>query len=367
MKVKQSNRETRIPWAIRKKKRQHFMQAKMLKYYCFLWTFLALLPGAAPGQAASAVQVFPLVDTIGLVLRNVRAEAVEYRGRKAVRLTMEGNNEGLALLPGTDFQDGTIEADLALKVTTPPEVRNPGFYGIAFRVRSDASHYEMFYLRPGNANADDQAMRNHSVQYTAAPDAPWYKLRREWPWVYESHADIKLDTWTKIRIEVAGRSAKLYINGSLMPSLVVDGLKGEDLSGAVALWGCSGEESYFSNVKITRAMEQTVTNGSEPTGSWDVNFKSDAGPFDGSMRLTRDGSKLAGSWSGALGQNRALTGTWREGYVELSFTGEWPLKRAGAAGPVNILLAGWIDGKSAKGRMRVDARCDGVWMATQKE
>ena len=343
------------------------MQTKMLKDYCVFATCVALLLGVALGKASDAVQAFPLVDAAGLVLRNVKAEAVEYRGRKAVRLTMDGNNEGLAILPGTDFQDGTIEADLALKLTTPPGVRHPGFYGVAFRVRPDSSHYEMFYLRPGNANADDQAMRNHTVQYTAAPDAPWYKLRREWPWVYESYAEIKLETWTKIRIEVAGRSAKLYINGSAMPSLVVDGLKGEDLHGAVALWGSSGQESYFSNVKITRGMEQTVTNGSEPAGSWEVNFKSDAGPFDGSMRLTRDGSKVAGIWSGALGQNRALTGTWRDGYVELSFTGEWPLERPGASGPVNVLLAGWVDGKSAKGRMRVDARCDGVWMATQKE
>ncbi len=75
-------------------------------------------------------------------------------------------------------------------------------------------------------------MRNHAVQYASEPDFGWYRLRREWPSVYESHAELAMETWTKVRIEVAGRAAKLYLNGSAKPSLVVDGLKGEDLHGA---------------------------------------------------------------------------------------------------------------------------------------
>jgi hypothetical protein len=82
----------------------------------------------------------------------------------------------------------------------------PGFVGIAFRARPDASHFELFYLRPGNSTSDDQSMRNHSVQYTYEPDYGWYKLRRQWPWVYEAWADLKTETWTKIKIEVRGRS-----------------------------------------------------------------------------------------------------------------------------------------------------------------
>ena len=104
------------------------------------------------------VQTFPLRDTAGLIGPKVKAEAVKYLGRDCVRITMEGDDhEGLALLPGTDFQDGVIEADVALKTTVPPGVRYPGFYGIAFRVRPDASHYELFYLRPGNSSSPDQA------------------------------------------------------------------------------------------------------------------------------------------------------------------------------------------------------------------
>src|SRR6266550_8259587 len=152
--------------------------------------------------AASNVQTFALSDTKELVLLNVKADAIEYQGRKAVRLTKDTEKDGFALLRGADFQDGAIEADIALKITTPPGVRMPGFVGIAFRARPDASRYDLFYLRPGNARSDDQAMRNHSVQYTSEPDNGWYKLRRQWPWVYEAWAELKTETWTKIKIEV---------------------------------------------------------------------------------------------------------------------------------------------------------------------
>src|SRR5215469_13947420 len=163
---------------------------------------LTLLPFPGFSHDVPASQTFPLADTKGLTERNVRLEAAEYKGRKAVRLIKEPPGDGLAFLPSTDFQDGTIEADLAMKPTTPPGFRNPGFIGIAFRARPDGSHYELFYLRPGNSQAADQGMRNHSVQYSSEPDFNWYRLRREWPWIYEAYADLQPEVWTHLKIEV---------------------------------------------------------------------------------------------------------------------------------------------------------------------
>jgi hypothetical protein len=341
----------------------------MLKHWLNCCAAAALVAGCSLAQTAMPGQTFPLRDTTGLIGPKVKAEAAKYLGRECVRITVDGDDrDGLALLPGTDFQDGVIEADIALKTTTPPGVRYPGFVGIAFRVRPDASHYELFYLRPGNSQAPDQAMRNHAVQYVSEPGFGWYRLRREWPWVYESHAELAKETWTKVRIEVAGRAAKLYLNGSAKPSLVVDGLKGEDLHGAVGLWGFTYEEAYFSNVRITPAAPQNLKNGSDVAGSWEMQYSSDAGGMEALMKLRRDGSRVTGTWSGPLGEDCAITGTWRNGYVELSFAGGWPKEsRNGAQGPVNALLAGWIDGDSGKGRMRVEARSDGVWVAKRKE
>ena len=110
-------------------------------------------------------------------------------------------------------------------------MRNPGFIGIAFRTGTDALHYEVFYIRPGNSGSADQVQRNHSVQYASKPACDWFKLRRPWPSVYEAYADLQPETWTHIKIEVEGRLAKLYVNGAANPVLVVDGLKGEALNG----------------------------------------------------------------------------------------------------------------------------------------
>jgi len=320
-------------------------------------------------HAPAHVQTFPLRDATGLIAPRVKAESAAYLGRKSVRITMEGDDhDGLALLPGTEnFQDGTIEADIALKVTMPPEVRYPGFIGIAFRARSDTSHFELFYVRPGNSDAPDQLTRDHAVQYSSEPNFGWYDLRRAWPGAYEANADIAPNAWTHLRIVVAGRSAKLYLNGSSHASLVVNDLKGEDLRGAIGLWGFTDEECYFSNVRITPATPVDIKNGSDAAGSWEMRYFNDVTGMAAQMDLQRNGDKLTGTWSGPLGKSLPITGTWRNGYVELSFAGEWPsTSRKGTPGPVTTYMTGWFDGDSAKGRMRVSGRSDGTWAAERK-
>src|SRR5260370_33499704 len=50
-------------------------------------------------------------------------------------------------------------------------------------------------------------------RYSAEPDFGWYRLRREWPSIYESHADLAFETWTKVKIPVAARAATNYLSG----------------------------------------------------------------------------------------------------------------------------------------------------------
>jgi hypothetical protein len=326
---------------------------------------LALVSLASSSVPVRA-QEFSLTDTKGLVPVGVTMAPADYLGRKVVRLIPE-KGEGFALLPGVDFQDGTIEADVAVKVTTPAGVRNPGFIGIAFRAKPDATAFDMFYIRPGNSIAEDQAMRNHAVQYVAAPSFGWYELRRAWPFIYEAHAKIDREAWTHLKIVVAGRVARLYLNGDAQPTLIVDGMKGQNLRGGVALHGFSGGESYFSNVKVTAATPAPIKNGSDAAGTWQVKLGTDSGMFEGTLQLQRQGEALSGTWSGALGSNQPVTGTWRDGYVELSFPGEWPKEADnGKPGPVTTTLAGWIDGDAGKGRGKVEGRADGQWSATKK-
>ena len=315
------------------------------------------------------VQTFALADASGLTGHNVKFEPVTYLGRKAIRMTTvkQGDDAGFALLPSTDFQDGTIDVDLAVKVLTPPGTRMPGFTGVVFRAKPDGSEYEVFYLRPKNALAENQSMRNHAVQYCAEPGYGWYKLRREWPFVYESYAEIEPEQWTHLKIEVAGRIARVYLNGATKPSLVVDGLKSSNLHGAIGLWGYAMEESYFSNLRITPAAAAPIKNGSDASGAWNVKVGTDAIGFETSLRLTREGSKLSGTLDTEPGKTVPVTGTWRDGYVELSFPFEWPEGMTdGAPGPTKAFMDGWIDGDGAKGRIRVDGRADGMWTAVRK-
>ena len=102
---------------------------------------LAILTWAF-GLPTTNAQTFDLSDATDLIPVNVKAAAAEYKGRKAVLITRDGNapKDGFALLKGVDFQDGTIEGEIALKITAPSGApRMPGFVGIAFRARSDAS------------------------------------------------------------------------------------------------------------------------------------------------------------------------------------------------------------------------------------
>lgn len=311
-------------------------------------------------------QSFALDNSAKLIVKGGKAESVEYLGRKAVRLTSQTESDVYAYVDGSSIQDGVVDVDIAVKITTPPGSRMPGFTGLAFRASTDGSQYDMFYLRPKNALSDDQAMRNHSVQYVAKPGYDWYPLRRQWPSIYEAWADLKPDAWTHVKIEIHGRSAQLFLNGSDSPSLVVRGLKGSSLHGGIALWGYPGEESYFSNLRVTPSKPVPIQNGGESAGVWNVVFASDYGRFEGVLNLRREGKAITGSWTGAFGKDLKVTGTWRDGYVELTFLGSWQDDNSSVSNPVTVAMAGWIDKDTATGRMKAEGRADGQWTASRQ-
>jgi hypothetical protein len=230
---------------------------------------LAALAGHAAGQEAATRPKLRL-DTIDVLeVRSAKLEAAEvpsplaeiasYRGRRAVRLvniagkTAAGepaNGETIAILKGSDFNNGTIEADVFAAPRAGAQPGGRGFVGIAFRVAAQGSKYECISLRQLNGRADDQLRRNHSTQYSSYPDFPWHRLRDENPGVYESYVDIAPDEWTKIKIVVRGTKAMLYVNGADQPCLIVNELKLGQTRGQIALWVGTDTEGYFSNVTM---------------------------------------------------------------------------------------------------------------------
>lgn len=191
-------------------------------------------------------------------LTHLKADPVTYKGKEAIRLTNDSetnpeyNQETLAILSKTNFTNGTIEIELAGLPVSGSVEGSRGFIGIAFRVdKDDHSRYECFYLRPTNGRAGDQLRRNHTTQYISHPDFTWYRLRQETPGMYESYVDLVPGDWTRVKIEVEGTKARLFVHGAEQPCLIVNDLKKGETVGYVALWIHATTEGYFRNLTIS--------------------------------------------------------------------------------------------------------------------
>lgn len=187
---------------------------------------------------------------------NVVLKEVSYKGKNGIRMAGNGlrnHMHEIAIVNNSQFTNGTIEVELSGDRLPDSDTSYRGFVGIAFRVReADTMRFECIYIRPTNGRADDQLRRNHSTQYTAEPEYPWFRLRKEAPGVYESYADMVEGEWTKIKITVHDRSARLYVNDATQPCLVINDLKHGIQTGSIALWIGVGTEAYFRNLKVTK-------------------------------------------------------------------------------------------------------------------
>ena len=134
----------------------------------------AVLSVGLPLHGASKGRHVSIESGEGLELVHVVSNPVTYQGHKALHLVEEKNSSGeaVALLTGSEFGDGTIEADVAGQPGAGSDAGARGFVGIAFRSAPHAAAFECFYLRPTNGRADDQLRRNHSTQYSLGPRLP---------------------------------------------------------------------------------------------------------------------------------------------------------------------------------------------------
>jgi len=188
-----------------------------------------------------------------LTARNVSIMQTMYKGRSAVQVVAAPdapNGTSYAVVKDVSFRDGAIEVDVAGQPAAGAGSGARGFIGMAFRLQADG-RYEYIYLRPTNGRADDQVRRNHSTQYSSHPAFDFARSRQEAPEKYESYVDLQPGVWTKYKIEVEGRKARLYVNGAEQPCLIVNDMKLEPREGGVALWVGPGTEGYFANLKIS--------------------------------------------------------------------------------------------------------------------
>jgi hypothetical protein len=237
----------------------------------FAFALVGLASVVSPHAVFGQSKRYPLTTTDGLRLHNTTADAMLFKGKRAVRVTVAPDvasrpeylagtvePETFARVEGLEFSNGVIEVELA---AAPAEGSYPGargFVGIAFRLQAARDSggpqtYDAFYLRPTNGRAEEQERRNHAVQYISHPAWTWSRLRRETPSRYEAYVDLVPDTWTKIRIDVRGAQARLYVQGAPQPVLIVNDVKsGPTAAGGVALWIGPGTVAYFRNLLVMR-------------------------------------------------------------------------------------------------------------------
>jgi len=223
---------------------------------------VAMLGLMSSASVAAQKKNYPLDSVRGVTLTNAKAEPATLDGRKGLRVIVseealrrytpaDGELNPLVVIDDLEFSNGVIEAEIAGEPAPDAGEGARGFVGVAFRMQKDMKTYDAFYLRPTNGRADDQVRRNHSAQYISNPQWPWPRLRKESPEKYEAYVDLVPGVWTKVKIDVRGTQARLYVHDQPQPTLIVNDVKtGEQGRGAVALWVGPGTIAHFRNVTV---------------------------------------------------------------------------------------------------------------------
>lgn len=158
------------------------------------------------------------------------ARVVEQAGRQAVG--------GLAVLKNVEFEDGVLEFDV-----WAPDTRMTGgraYPGVYFRMRSPRDS-ERLYIRPHRAGLYADA-----VQYTPVFNgvAGWQLYSGDG---FTNTLAFPFNEWVPVRVEVAGRRARVFVGKSGAPALAVNDLKHGLSKGGIALFGEGA--AFFSNFR----------------------------------------------------------------------------------------------------------------------
>ncbi len=221
----------------------------MKKIFLFILCCFALIANNLYAQSISLTKN-------NIEATNVSVSAEKLKGNDAIKVIKdssikEADEPTFVKIKGIEFKNGTIEVKVLSRLLKNAPDYARGFIGVAFRISGGNAKFESIYIRPVNARVEDQVRRNHSIQYYSYPDYKFDRLRKEAPERYESYADMEMNKWITMRIEVKDTQAKLFLDNNKQPSLIVNDLKhGAGLSGAIGLWVETGTEGFFSDLKI---------------------------------------------------------------------------------------------------------------------
>ncbi len=215
-----------------------------------------LIVGCLLGSSLSSYPQTVRFDKIELVPVSVSMSIEKSEGKDLVKIIKDStvtavDEPTFVKIKGIEFGNGTIEVKVLSRLLKNAPDFARGFIGVAFRIDDSNSKFECIYLRPTNGRADNQLRRNRSIQYFSFPHYKFDRLRKDAPGEYESYADMGLNEWIKIKIEIEDTRAVLFLNDRTEPSLIVNDLKhGGNSTGAIGLWVDIGTEGYFTDLKI---------------------------------------------------------------------------------------------------------------------
>jgi hypothetical protein len=216
-------------------------------------------------------------------LHNVTSSIIEFEGKQVLKIERDLNalpfdvnnieatvdEPHYARLVGLeDFENGTIEVKMYSQIQDPPPYPGvAGFIGVYFRIKEDDSAFEGIYVRPKVGRVNNQMFRNHAVQYISYPHAKFDMLRKSYPpGSYEGSAPVALKEWIKMRIEVNGETAEMFINDLKYSSFIVGKMLGNNKIGGVGLYVDIGTIGYFKDLKITRKQLKKKKEDGEKVG-----------------------------------------------------------------------------------------------------
>lgn len=216
-------------------------------------------------------------------LHNVTGSIIKFEGNEVMKIERDldalpfdvNNIEGTVdephyarLIGLEDFENGTIEVKMYSQLQNPaPYAGIAGFIGVYFRIKPDDSAFEGIYVRPKVGRAAKQLFRNHAVQYISYPHAKFDTLRKSYPpGSYEGSAPVSLNEWIKMRIEINGETAEMFINDMKYSSFIVDKMLGRHKIGGVGLYVDIGTIGYFKDLKVTKKKLVTPKNDDQKDG-----------------------------------------------------------------------------------------------------
>ncbi|MEY4424418.1 MAG: hypothetical protein RJB56_45 [Actinomycetota bacterium] len=160
------------------------------------------------------------------------------------------DTENFVILP-VNFSTGILEVDVYTILAADAAPEDRGFSGLAYHIDDEVKNFESVYIRGLNGLKENPpAPRNsRGIQYFAFPDAKFDYLRENFPEVYEAPANLGLNEWVTLRLEVSEAGVVAFVNG--VKALEVHGSLCKTQQGRVGLRVDIGSEAYFSNLRIS--------------------------------------------------------------------------------------------------------------------